>query len=138
VMSMQKNLWLLYQNQKLSSNWMILWEQWGTNTWQLLTSAALQTRMISGSVPGQISQNTVNVIIRKPQRCEIYFHGIKHRICFFIKLHPLALDNNRYGSVMLRIDQHSCWLLTCKGMDRTFNFRYFAGNTVHLIPVQKC
>jgi hypothetical protein len=28
---MWKNSWLLYQNWYLSSNWMILWEQWGTN-----------------------------------------------------------------------------------------------------------
>ena len=103
-------------------------------------SAAFQMWMISsGSAPGQVNQNTVIVTIRKSQRCELYFHAIKHRICFFIKLNQLALkdDNNHCGSVMLRKwnDQHIFWLVTCKRMDRTFNFWYFAGYTVHIIPV---
>ena len=48
----------------------------------------------------------------------LYFCGIMYKTFFFIKLNPLALkDNNNCGSVMLRKwnDQHSCWLLTCKG-----------------------
>ena len=48
-----------------------------------------------------------------------------HKTCFFIKLNRLVPkdDNNHCGSVMLRKwnDQHSCWPLTCTGMDRTFN-----------------
>jgi len=66
---------------------------------------------------------------------------MKYETCFFIKLNLLAPkdDNNHFGSVMLRKwnDQQSCQPLTCKGMDGSFKFRYFAGYTVYLIPVQK-
>jgi len=48
-------------------------------------------------------------------------------------------DNSYCGSVKLRkwSDQQSCRPLTCKGMDGTVKFRYFAGYSVHLIMVQK-
>jgi len=58
-----------------------------------------------------------------------------------MKLNRLALkeDHNHCGSLMLRKwnDQHSFWQLPCKGMDGTFKFWYFAGYTVHLIPVPR-
>ena len=93
----------------------------------------------SGSAPGQINQKTVIVNIRKSQLCALYFHEKMHKTCFFKKLNCLATkdDNNHCGSVMMRKwnDQRSCQPLTCKEMDGTFKFWYFAGYTLHLIPV---
>ena len=95
----------------------------------------------SGSAPGQISQKNVIVIIRNSQLCAQYFRRIKHKTCLFIKLNLLEPkdDNNHCGSVMPRKwnDQNSCRPLTCKGMDGTFEFWYFARYAGHLILVQK-
>jgi hypothetical protein len=64
-----------------------------------------------------------------------------HRTWFIIQLNYLVAngDHNHCGSVMLRKwnDGHSCRPLICKGMDGKFMFQYFAGYTVHLIPVEK-
>jgi len=97
--------------------------------------------LLSVSGHCQINKRTVTVIIRKSQSCALYSCGIKHKTCFFIKLNRLVPkdDNNNCGSAMLRKwnDQHICQLLSCKGMDWTFKFWYFARYTVHLIPMQK-
>jgi len=83
----------------------------------------------------------LTVVVRISQSCALHFHRIKNKACFFIKLNHLALkdDNNHCHSEMLRQwnDEHSWWLLTCKGMDGTFKFWYFAGYTVHLILMQR-
>jgi len=46
--------------------------------------------MITVSVPGQINWKTVTVIIRKSQSGAHYFGGIRHIVCFFIKLNLLV------------------------------------------------
>ena len=109
---------------------------------ETIISAPLQMQVVSsGSGHCHINQKTVILIIRKSQLCVLHFRGIKHETCFFIKLNLLAPkdDNNHSGSIMLRKwnDQQSCWPLTCKGMDGTFKFCYFARYNVHLSPVQK-
>ena len=93
---------------------------------KLLIIAALHMWMVSsgsGHWPDPSEDRNCNHY--KSQLCATYFRGIMHKSSFFIKLNHLVPkdDDNHYGSVMLRKcnDQHSCWLLTCIGMNRTFN-----------------
>ena len=129
MVSMWKNLWLLYHNWKFSSNWVIYWEHRGTNSWTLLLSAELQMWMISSAcVHCQINQKTVTIIIRKYQCCALYSCGRMHKTSFFIKLDHFAPKdgNNHCYSVMVG-----------KWIDGTLMFWYFAWCTVNLILIQK-
>jgi len=87
--------------------------------WKLIIVVALEMRIVlSVNEQYQINQMILTVTIRKSQLYALYSNGIKHKICFIIKLNHLVPkdENNNCVSAVLRNwnEQQSSHLLIWK------------------------
>ena len=84
--------------------WDVNLDQWETNMWKILKSAALQMWMVSSRIGHcQINQNTVTLIIRKSQKYTFLWQKM-HKTCFFLNL---SLQCQRMSLIIVAV---YCWV----------------------------